>query len=150
MGPWRRAPFCRFASGINTRELVLVWLLLAGVAGVLVVVGREQTLEAQLAKLDSRLTMPHNRWEGTIFGYPPVPPRPNHPKRVSATYYRGNCERNKELFNGGNYLTATFRVALCDASRHPLEVGDAVSDSLLVRIEIERAPARLKPSSPRG
>ncbi|HVW03348.1 MAG TPA: hypothetical protein VHB77_23495, partial [Planctomycetaceae bacterium] len=75
------------------------------------------------------------------YGWPPRPIRPNHPKRLSGTYYRGNCERNPELFNGGHYLTAWLRVELCDGERKPVQVGDPLPASgLTVRFEIERAP----------
>ncbi len=134
------AAFCRFASRVSSRELVLVWLLLVGIAIVLVTIGREQALEAELTKLVAQRAVEHNRWAPSIYGYPPVPFRPEHPKRLSGTYYRGNCERNKNLFNGGNYLTATFQIALCDADHRQIELGDTVSGPLLAHVEIERAP----------
>jgi hypothetical protein len=67
--------------------------------------------------------------------------RPDHPKQVAGTYYRGNCERNKELFNQGNYLTAIFRINLCDRDGGEVGVGDRLPDGgLFVRLEIERGP----------
>lgn len=76
-----------------------------------------------------------------IFGLPPVPPRPNHSRRLHGSYYRGNCERNHKLFNYGNYLTATFHVGLCDKQGRLLEYNDAVpQDGLFVKFELVRAP----------
>lgn len=75
------------------------------------------------------------------FGDPPIPPRMTHPKAVSRTYYRGNCERNPTLFNGGNYCTAFFHLRYCSRDGRPLDVGDRVpEDGLAIRFEIERAP----------
>lgn len=64
---------------------------------------------------------------------------PPHPPRLSGEYYRGNDERSDELFNGGFYRTATLRLALCDADKLPLEVGDEVEGPMWVRVEIQRA-----------
>ena len=84
------------------------------------------------------------------FGHPPVPIRPDHPKQVAGTYYRGNCERNPSLFNNGNYLTATFRVSVCDSQHRDLQVGDAIpTDGLFVRMELERCRGRPMPCIPR-
>lgn len=74
------------------------------------------------------------------FGSPPTPKRLGHPKRISGVYYRGNDERHPQLFNGGNYRTASFRVELCDADRKSIRYGDAVPlRGLFIRFEIERA-----------
>lgn len=76
-----------------------------------------------------------------VYGDPPTPIRPSHPKRLGGEYYRGNCERGAGLFNGGNYRTATFRIGLCDSGGQPLNVGDSVpAGGLFVRLEIDRAP----------
>lgn len=74
------------------------------------------------------------------YGTPPRPIRPQHPKRLSGVYYRGNCERSAELYNGGSYQTARFRIALCDAQGNALEVGDsAPEEGLFVQVDMERA-----------
>lgn len=76
-----------------------------------------------------------------FFGDPPKPYRPDVPKTVDATYWRGNCERNDDLFNGGRYRTSTLHLSLCGADRTPLGIGDAVpEEGLLVRFDIKRAP----------
>ena len=63
------------------------------------------------------------------------------PIGVKNTYYRGNDERSDQLFNNGNYLTATFHVGLIDAtgadvSPEPLRSGEP----LAIRWEIVRGP----------
>jgi hypothetical protein len=70
---------------------------------------------------------------------PYIPPRPE--KTIHAVYYRGNDERSPQLFNGGFYCTAVFRLDLCGADRKVLEIGDeVVGQPLYVRLVIERAP----------
>ena len=142
--PWQRPglrSICRLCGNLSGRELTAFWLLsLAGLAIEIIVI-HQQKLEAQIAELRTYRTMNESRWSKTIFGVPPVPPRPAHPKQVAVTYYRGNCERNPELFNGGNYLTATFRVSVCGKDHQELEVGDAVPQGeTFVRMDLERGP----------
>lgn len=75
------------------------------------------------------------------YGYPPVPKRPDDENRLNDTYYRGNDERSPRLFNNGLYRTATFHIALVDASGKQVQVGDVVSGrELFVRLEVERPP----------
>lgn len=63
------------------------------------------------------------------------------PKGVRNTYYRGNDERSDKLFNGGNYRTATFRVALKRADGSDAEPGARVGgEPLRLWFEITRAP----------
>lgn len=67
--------------------------------------------------------------------------RPKHPPRLGGTYYRGNDERNPQLFNGGYYRTATFEVALVDVQGKKFELGDDVpSDYLFIKLDVKRAP----------
>lgn len=78
---------------------------------------------------------------GGIYGSPPIPFRPDQPRRLGGEYYRGNCERSEKLFNGGNYLTATLRLSLHGPDREPIKLGDPVpSGGLQLRFEVERAP----------
>jgi YHS domain-containing protein len=74
------------------------------------------------------------------FGDPPVPAKPPVPKRLHATFYRGNDERSPRLFNGGNYRTCTFHVALCDNEGRELKYGNEGSSPLFIRLQIERGP----------
>ncbi len=76
-----------------------------------------------------------------IYGSPPVPFRPNQPRRLGGEYYRGNCERSDQLFNRGAYRTATFYLSLHDMKGKKLKVDSGVpADGLQVRLDIERAP----------
>ncbi|MFO1022868.1 MAG: c-type cytochrome domain-containing protein [Planctomycetales bacterium] len=76
-----------------------------------------------------------------IYGFPPKSTRPDYPRQIEGTYYRGNCERSPQLFNNGNYRTATLRIGLCDARHQPLKYGDPIpKDGLFVRFEVDRAP----------
>jgi hypothetical protein len=142
--PWatgRMAGFGRFCDGIKTREIVLVILVALAALGLAWARGHTLKVDHELARLTADRTQAKSPWAGTVYGYPPKPVRSDHPKQVSGTYYRGNCERNPELFNGGNYLTATFRVGLCDSQHRQLAVGDPPPEGgLFVRVEIERAP----------
>jgi YHS domain-containing protein len=85
------------------------------------------------------------------FGEKPIPAKPPVPKRLKATFYRGNDERSPRLFNGGHYRTCTFQIALCDEGGRELSYGsDVVGHAtrvsheagrrLGVRLEIERGP----------
>ena len=79
--------------------------------------------------------------ETSVFGFPPVPFKSESSAGLSRTYYRGNCERDEKLFNGGHYLTATFKIALVDEDGKPIAVGDSVTDrSIGLRFELVRAP----------
>ncbi len=137
----KAAGFCRFAGGMKTRELLLVWLLSVTAAVLGILRGHELRLASDLAAAQLQVARYSSSWSKSIYGSPPVPFRPDHPKQIAGTYYRGNCERNPELFNNGNYLTAIFRVNLCDSEHAPLELNNPVpSGGLYVRVEIERAP----------
>jgi len=141
---WARgkaAWFCRPCSRVTTGEMFLVWLLMLAAGAGIIVWGHEQKLAVDLAKARADRVPLESPWAKTIFGYPPVPFHPDHPKQIAGTYYRGNCERNPALFNNGNYLTALFHIALCDVEHKVLEVGSPFPQGgLFVRIEIERAP----------
>ena len=75
------------------------------------------------------------------YGMPPRPRRMAGPKKLAATYYRGNDERDDRLFNGGNYLTASFRVSV-----RTDDTAEAVPGQQLagrrpgLRVEITRGP----------
>ncbi|MBM4361275.1 MAG: helix-hairpin-helix domain-containing protein [Deltaproteobacteria bacterium] len=75
------------------------------------------------------------------FGSPPVPARPDRPKQLGGTFYRGNDERNPKLFNGGHYRTSTFELSLVDADGKAVTVGTPIGGRrLFVRYEVKRAP----------
>jgi YHS domain-containing protein len=63
------------------------------------------------------------------------------PKGLKNTYYRGNDERSPQLFNGGNYRTATFTVSIRTADGREVRAGDNLAGvSLRLHISIVRAP----------
>ncbi len=141
----------RLAGRFGIDHYLGLWLLLiACAAGTILAAQKEQVdfersvLARDYAQLQRRLDRYERRTAHDIrelYGSPPIPPRPTHPKRLGGEYYRGNCERNPKLFNNGNYRTATFRIKLCDRERRVLAVGDAVPEGpLYVRFELERAP----------
>ena len=73
--------------------------------------------------------------------YLPLPPSPMHPLRLGGRYYRGNDERDPELFNGGFYRTATIDLQLVDAAKsNQLQWEDEAPAEMLVEITIDRAP----------
>jgi mono/diheme cytochrome c family protein len=137
----RFAWFCKFCDGVTNREVLLAMLLSAGALALVWARGHTLAIERQLARFESERGQVQSPFMGSVFGWPPKPVRPDHPKQVAGTYYRGNCERNAELFNGGNYLTATFHVRLCDQERKQLDVGGPLPEGgVCVYVEIERAP----------
>lgn len=132
---------CRACGRLRSSELMLVWLLSVAALAGLWMIGRDRHLTAQLTKSRMVVQQQTNHWAHTVFGYPPKPVRFDRPKQISGVYYRGNCERNEELFNGGNYLTSTFRIALVDAKHNEVSLGSPWPEKgLFVRMEIERAP----------
>ena len=66
-------------------------------------------------------------------------PYPMHPRRLGGVYYRGNDERDAQLFNGGFYRTAKFEIWLTDESGRHFQWGDKPTGDLFVEFEIERA-----------
>jgi len=75
------------------------------------------------------------------FGDPPIPAKPNLPKRIKGTLYRGNDERSVDLFNHGNYRTCSFNLSLCNKAGgdeiHPHD--NLSSHTVFLRLEIVRA-----------
>jgi YHS domain-containing protein len=63
------------------------------------------------------------------------------PKGLSATYYRGNDERNDRLFNNGHYLTATFQISIIASDGTEVKAGSSVGNQdLKLRCRITRGP----------
>jgi hypothetical protein len=61
------------------------------------------------------------------------------PFKFGGTYYRGNDERNDQLYNGGYYRTATLKLALCNAQREEIKLGDELpEEGLMIRVIIIR------------
>lgn len=99
-----------------------------------------ETVQVLQSQIDAR----DNPSSESLYGVPPIPHRPNHPRRISGVYYRGNCERLAERdrdMSSGNFRTATFHVGVCDVEDTLIDVGDSVSGrELFLRVEMERSP----------
>ena len=80
------------------------------------------------------------------FGNPPQPARlHNAEPSLARTYYRGNCERDSELFNGGNYRTGLLELSLTDRNGDALEPGRSViPDDLWIQLDISRSPGTVE------
>jgi hypothetical protein len=79
-------------------------------------------------------------WQ-TVLGDPAAVIHLDHPPALKHTYYRGNCERNPQLFNNGVYRTCSIHVAVCDPAGKDVAWNDRVPPrGLAIRFEIERAP----------
>lgn len=144
--PWTTKTPARWLSplkSVGAAHYLLIVTAMGLILSLLVIVG----MQSQLRDLKAAAAATHPGGGGsiplntyTVYGNPPKPARPIHPRRLSGTYYRGNCERNAELFNGGNYRTATLRVSLTDQQGKSLNYGDRVeADRIWVRFELERA-----------
>ena len=60
---------------------------------------------------------------------------------LERTYYRGNDERDRRLWNGGIYRTATFHLSMVAGDGSPLRVGDEPGERpLAVQLDVDRAP----------
>ena len=103
--------------------------------------GRIADLKGDIKTLTAeRYTLPENPFR-TIGDRGPIPFRPNHPKRLGGKYYRGNDERHADLFNGGVYQTAMFRIFLCDLEKKELQWDmDFTGKKLFIAVEINRSP----------
>jgi hypothetical protein len=75
------------------------------------------------------------------YGYPPRPRKREDNLALTRTYYRGNDERNPQMFNGGQYRTVTFDVSLESQDGTPLEYGSSVTDQpVFLKVRFIRAP----------
>jgi YHS domain-containing protein len=124
------------AARRNVRPMTAVAVLLGLSAAALAGFGYDQYVKHELLVLENHVHFA-TYYE---FGDPPRPARPDVPKRLKASFYRGNDERDGELFNGGNYRTATFGLSLRGADGREFAYGDdAGGQELFLRLNIERA-----------
>ncbi len=129
----------RFPDGVAIRPVYGEWTVFVLVALVFQLTLSRQRLEGEVLKSHVLRTVHHATYYD--HGYPPVPQRPQAPKRLAATFYRGNDERSEFLFNGGDYLTAEFDIALERPDATAIQYGDVVADvPLWIRLTIRRAP----------
>jgi len=143
--PWtqgRARHLCQLCARLTATELTLVWTLLLVSLVTICMFGHTRVVDKKLDVVEQMQRIQKSQWVHTVYGYPPVPIRPDQPPEITRTYYRGNCERNPQLFNGGNYLTAIFRVTVCDDEHQTLKIGDPFpkQGQLWIRVETERAP----------
>lgn len=149
---WVQAPWARrfqWLGKIGLPHYLLFWVaagwILTGLAwrgeGRKVAKVREELEQLRSAQQRS-LAVPTVQ---SLYGNPPIPHRPQHPPTLQPTYYRGNCERNPMLFNGGNYRTATFLISIVTQEGKQIQVGDVVPDGgLRLRLNLERPPGTTK------
>lgn len=137
----------QFLLRLTPERMVMMWML--GGLGLWLM----QT-KYEAGELTRRLSLLEGELQTTKTSYGPgssgsraestsvlKPFRLSHPKGLSRTYYRGNCERHPGLFNNGNYLTAMLRVSLRTKSGRQLEYGEPIPDEeLVLHFELERGP----------
>lgn len=139
-----------FAWGgdVRAQHIVAFWVVFAVAFMFCQQRGDVLAARRESARLQESLTMYQARLDAATpstlakrYGDPPVPPRLRHPRATSRTYYRGNCERNIDLFNGGNYSTCQFHATLAKSDGDAIQPGDAYpSDGLTLRFRITRSP----------
>jgi len=75
------------------------------------------------------------------YGEPLIPSLSKTAPSLQSTFYRGNDERNPNLYNGGNYRTAEFNINLCTQDDRPVNYDTQVSaEDLFLRVLIKRSP----------
>lgn len=134
LAPLRHAGLVHYLFIVTLMGLVLSLQVMSGMRI------QQRSLEQSILELRRAMPAASHQSTASVYGSPPIPIRPAHPPRLSGTYYRGNCERSPQLFNGGNYRTATLHLSLIDAQGKVLQPGDRVEpNGLSVRFELERA-----------
>jgi len=77
---------------------------------------------------------------GISFDAPPQVAKPIHPRRLGGPYYRGNDERNEQLFNNGFYRTANMNLQLVDADGSSVDYDSQIElESLAIEFRFERS-----------
>ncbi len=104
-----------------------------------------EALHAHLAhKINAKDTELENQLHSTTFleyGDPLIPSRPKGDPSLQSKYYRGNDERNPNLYNGGNYRTSEFYIDLCNNEGQSVNYDSQVSaENLFIRVAIKRSP----------
>jgi hypothetical protein len=123
--------------GVSNETLKLVVVVLAG----LLIAVSVALYRARAELYDLKLIDMLHHATFKDFGDPPRPLHPPVSPRLSASYWRGNDERNPKLYNGGNYLTSTFHTSVRTDQGEDLDHGSDVGGrKLWVRLEMERAP----------
>lgn len=140
MRPSANAPRVRHARIARLRPthfalLALLLLLYNAIESRERLSARYQQLSARRIPTDAEVLQRY------VYGSPPRPIRPELPRGLRSTYFRGNCERGPHLEHDGAYRTAVLRLSLTDRDGHPLAPGDALpSAGAAIRLEIDRSP----------
>ena len=94
--------------------------------------------------IDAKNKELENKLHSTTFleyGEPLIPSRSKENPSLQSNFYRGNDERNPNLYNGGNYRTAEFYIDLCNDEGQSINYESQVSaDNLFIRVAIKRSP----------
>lgn len=132
----------QFCAAFQIWHYLLIQACMFSTLLLLVTIGQHRKrLELEQALAELKLTAPVGGQPTTysVYGNPPVPKHPGHAPALSHVYYRGNCERSPKLFNGGNYRTATLRIAVVDELGRELQVGDKIHPrNFRILFELER------------
>ncbi len=141
--------FAAWARGVRWKHYALIWMVLISAFVVPVYHRQLRRANNKIAVHEATITKQSKEiagFKGTLdmktqYGDPPIPYRSDHPAALSYVYYRGNCERNSELFNDGNYRTAELHISLKDTNGRLVEAGDPVlEDGLVIHFELHRSP----------
>lgn len=147
-GAWRKLQQRRAKRNQEplTVRPVMAEMLVFGLLATVIHLGwNNSQLETEVIKQRVLRVVHHSTYHD--HGYPPQPPRPSAENRLAARFYRGNDERSEFLYNGGNYQTATFDIAIQREDGSQVQFGDDVSgQELFVSYSITRpkqSPDRL-------
>ncbi len=133
----------RLLVAIDWRHMAGVTLLAVAAGAAFYFNGTRAVALADRDRIKSELDALHSQLNGLRpgAGQPAFVYRPQHPRRLGGTYYRGNDERSPQLFNGGFYRTATLELSLCYGDGQTISYDDAIEGKqLFVRLTINRAP----------
>ncbi|MDX1565289.1 MAG: c-type cytochrome domain-containing protein, partial [Phycisphaeraceae bacterium] len=138
--PWATgpiAPLFRWISRVP-RHLFGYGLLVMMVTILMV---REYRGQSALKKLKEEKATFVDRVNHYLYGDPPKPLLPDRPPTIGGTFYRGNNERNRRLFNNGAYRTATFGLSLKTADGTAVRHGRPITDDRwYIHLEVKRSP----------
>ena len=140
----------RWLTGLTVERALLALCATGLTAAVIRSLDVESEWAKQVSELESKVFQQREGGSsgggGTVAPVPGLPLqyqpfRLRHPNALARTYYRGNCERDEKLFNGGNYLTAKLRLSLLSADGKELSYGDELpQEGVVIHFAIERGP----------
>ncbi len=126
---------------VNDAQYLIASMTFLWVATVLFYRVHQTRLQSSYDKLSHQLDQRESWATASSESAKNGPYRPKHPAWMGGTYYRGNDERNGNLFNGGFYATAKMFLSLRDRNSDALTWNDSIDPkTLAVCLEIQRAP----------